>query len=105
MGMNQIMLIKVRLQRSAEPLSGKAAPLSRRTPQAQRGDESPWCARGHRQCRAPRGVPPGEDIHLQAPLAKPPRQLGDVHVETSGIAETRCGQWRRCMLIIATRSG
>ena len=40
-------------------------------------------------------VPPGEDIHLQAALAKPTRQFGDIHIETSGIAQARCGEWRR----------
>ena len=37
----------------------------------------------------------GEDIHLQAAFAEPPRELGDIDVQTSGVAHARRGEWRR----------
>ena len=47
----------------------------------------------------------GEDIHLQAPLPEPPRQLGDIDVQTAGVSTPGVASGDVCMLIIATRCG
>jgi hypothetical protein len=95
-GVNQIMAAKVRLQRSAEFLRqgwqrlfgdmfrGSGIEMNHPSVLVDIDDI------GHLG-----RVPPSEDIHLQTPLAEPPRQLGDVDVETSGIAEAWRGQRRR----------
>ena len=37
----------------------------------------------------------GKDIHLQAALAEPSRELGDIDVQTPGVSHARRGEWRR----------
>ena len=42
-----------------------------------------------------RCVTAGEDIHLQASLAEPSRQLGYIDIQTAGVSHARRCKWRR----------